>query len=197
MTQIQRGGEMDGRRVEKLVGTLQKAAYGSPSPKTPPPLHAWSLRSHPPQFSGLLLLCQIKHIKPVQESMQLLSWFCMFIQPLDSFTCMFLHGHSPCVCSHLFCTRVVSLRRTRCTLHEILRSEDGDVCVPGLAGDVSWSSVGQCTLVMVVWPTHSLLPCCPPPYLAPHRRPPCFPTEQMTFMPETISPPDCRKGSIL
>ena len=43
-----------------------------------------------------------------------------------------------------------------------------------------------------------LLPCSPPHTHHHHRRRchhhPCFPTEQMTFMPETISPPDCRRG---
>ena len=82
--------------------------------------------------------------------------------------------------------------------HEILKGEDGDVRAPGLAGDVSWSSAGLWAVVMVVWPTHSLLPCSTPPHHHHHHRcrhhHPCFPTEQMTFMPETISPPDCRRG---
>lgn len=37
MTQIQRDGQTDGRRVEKLGGTLQKAAYGSPPKNTSSP----------------------------------------------------------------------------------------------------------------------------------------------------------------
>lgn len=59
----------------------------------------------------------------------------------------------------------------------------------GLAGDVSWSSARLWAMVMVVWPTHSLLPCS-----TPHHHHPCFPTEQMTFMPEMIFPPDCWRG---
>lgn len=47
--------------------------------------------------------------------------------------------------------------------HEILKGEDGDVRVMGLAGDVSWSSAGLWAVVMAVWPTHSLLPCSSPP----------------------------------
>lgn len=129
---------------------------------------------------------------PVQHS----SWFCMFLQPLDSFTCVLLCGYVLCACFRA-CTLCARLwaSQTPCTPHEILKSEDGDVCALRLARDVSWSSAGQCAVVMVVWPTHSLLPCSPP--YPPTNISPCFPTEQMTFMPETISPLDCREYSLV
>lgn len=111
--------------------------------------------------------------------------------------CYFLDTHCVFVLVHASCVHVYVLQ-TPCTLHEILKREDGDVCVLRLAGDVPWSSAGLCTVVMVVWPTHSLLPCSPP-YTRPptHQHPPCFPTEKMTFMHETISPLDCREYSLV
>lgn len=87
---------------------------------------------------------------------------------------MRLYGYAACVCSGLCAcipACVVCARVHLCALwtpsapHEILKGEDGDVRVLGLAGDVSWSSAGLWAVVMVVWPTHSLLPCSPPPPL--------------------------------
>lgn len=79
----------------------------------------------------------------------------------------FLHACVSCVCVSM----CVESLWTPSAPHEILKGEDGDVRVLRLAGDVSWSSAGLWAVVMVVWPTHSLLPCPPPapPPLFSHR----------------------------
>lgn len=90
---------------------------------------------------------------------------------------------------------------TPCSLHEILRGEDGDVRGTGI-GCRCVMILGRARglWVMAVWPTHSLLPCSS---VSPHLpQPPLCLTEQMTFMPEIVSyPPPPRlsvwKGGIL
>lgn len=99
--------------------------------------------------------------------------FCIYLQPTDRLTCVL--PYAPIwkrdVCSGLWayipaCMCYVCVLRTPCATHKILKGEDGDVRVLGLAGDMSWSSAGLWAVIMVVWPTHSLLPCSPPPPLS-------------------------------
>lgn len=164
--------------------------------------HAQSQRGHLLQYLGLLCLCQIQW-KKKEKSPGLADaaphWVLhIFTAYGQIYMCVrksSFYGSAAClfrsVCMHV-CTLCVCLWAmwTPSSPYEILKSEDGDVRVLQLTGDVSWSSAGLWTVVMVLWPTHSLLPCSLPP--SHHHT--CIATEQMTFKPETISSPDSRTG---
>lgn len=164
-----------GRRTVQQGGTLQKA--GANYIWTP--LHAWSPRQTSSRIFRFGLSAKYSTIKVALLTKHLCF---IYLQPMDRFwcvfkyeptlinqysTCLFVQGcmHS-CMCSCMCCENVcvcVRVLWTPIAPHEILKGEDGDVRVLGLAGDVSWSSAGLWAVVMVVWPTHSLLPCSFPP----------------------------------
>lgn len=197
---VRRGGR------EALCGKLRQTTYGIP----PRPC----LVSKGPllQYSGLWPVCQIQTNKNSAADEALL--FYMYLQPMDRFTCVFkyepvlIHQYSTCLfvqgCVHAWCARVVklwvkiwvcvcvSVMNTHCTTWNIKRWRWRCPC----AG-IGWGCVMILSRAMSCGNGCLAHPLITSMFNPPRHHHPCFPTEQMTFMPETISPLRLREGSVL
>ena len=182
MTQIQWDRQTDGRTVRWEARRHSAENWGIWTSPT-----CWISK-------GLLSTVKthnIKRIKPVL-SMQLFLRFSMFLQLLDRFTCVKPYGYALCIrsglCSCNFCVLSMCVENTLHSAWNIKRwrwrcpfARIGCRCVMILSRAMSCGNGCR---------AHPLITS----MFTPHQYLPCFPTEQMTFMPETISPLDCGMG---
>ena len=170
MTQIRWDRQTDGQAGRHSAESWSKLHMDSPPPM--------------PGLQGAVLYnIQVSHFSakysakkkkkhtalPTQHFSQFLHVFTAYGQIYMCVIHIRLYGYAVCVCSGR-CAYIPACMRVLCACalrtpsapHKILKGEDGDVRVLRLAGDVSWSSAELWAVIMVVWPTHSLLPCSPP-----------------------------------
>lgn len=193
MTQIWWDSQTDGQRGKEAMrqaGTLQRAEANCIW--TPP--HACSPRGRALQYSGLSLP------NPAQKTTRPSPGFAWFyslwtdLHLLRTYVDMQCWFRTACVCIpestrvHVSHVCVCAVRKHQHTPWNIKRWRWRCPC----------AGIGSGRVVILSRAMSCGNGCRAHPLITTMFNPPhhhsCFPTEQMTFMPETISPPDCRRG---